>query len=164
MFEFPLTHYHTTNFRLFQTERVCRLKFQISQKWQKVIQMGRKHYGKRRNCSSRAISSFPTVFSKDLYCRHVKPGLVWERAKSWTCPSVNLMIILTKVRQGPTIIIFRINSKNMVSSTSVSGRNNLLLFLPQCFQKFHLQSSLINVRKGFHKLGKGLYPKGRNKI
>ena len=28
--------------------------------------------GKRRNCSSRAISPFPTMFSKDLYCRHIK--------------------------------------------------------------------------------------------
>ena len=28
--------------------------------------------GKRRNCSLRAISSFPTVFSEELYCRHVK--------------------------------------------------------------------------------------------
>ena len=28
--------------------------------------------GKRRNCSLRAISPFSTVFSKDLYCRHVK--------------------------------------------------------------------------------------------
>ena len=26
----------------------------------------------RWNCSSQAISPFPTVFSKDLYCRHVK--------------------------------------------------------------------------------------------
>ena len=26
-------------------------------------------------------SPFPTEFSKDLYCRHVKPGLVWERVK-----------------------------------------------------------------------------------
>ena len=34
--------------------------------------MVRKHYGKRRNCSLRAISPFPTVFSKDLYCRHIK--------------------------------------------------------------------------------------------
>ena len=34
--------------------------------------MGRKHCGKRRNCSLRAISPFPTVFSKALYCRHVK--------------------------------------------------------------------------------------------
>ena len=28
--------------------------------------------GKRRNCSLRAISPFPTVFSKDFYCRQVK--------------------------------------------------------------------------------------------
>ena len=41
--------------------------------------MGSKHCGKRRNCSSRAISHFPTVFSKDLYGRHLTPGLVWER-------------------------------------------------------------------------------------
>ena len=27
---------------------------------------------KRRKCSLRAISPFPKVFSKDLYCRHVK--------------------------------------------------------------------------------------------
>ena len=26
----------------------------------------------RRNCWIREFSSFPTVFSKDLYCRHVK--------------------------------------------------------------------------------------------
>ena len=45
--------------------------------------MGRKHCGKRRNCSLRAISPFPTVFSKDLYCRHVKKtGLVWEGVNS----------------------------------------------------------------------------------
>ena len=29
-----------------------------------------KHCGKRRNCSLRAISPFPTVLSKDLYSRH----------------------------------------------------------------------------------------------
>ena len=64
-----LTHYQTTNFRLFQTERVCRRQFQIWQKWQKVIQTGRKHCGKRRNCSLQAISPFPTVFSKGLFPR-----------------------------------------------------------------------------------------------
>ena len=61
-----LTHYQTTNFRLFQTERDNRPQFQISQKWQKVIQTGRKHCGKRRNCSLQAISPFPTVFSNLL--------------------------------------------------------------------------------------------------
>ena len=67
-----LTLSQTTNFRLLQIERVCRWQFQIWRKWQKVIQMGRKHCGKKRNCSLRAISPFPTVFSKDLCCRHVK--------------------------------------------------------------------------------------------
>ena len=66
-----LTHYQTTNFRLFQTERVCRRQFQIGRKWQKVNQTGRKHCGKRRNCSLRAISPFPTVFSKGLFPRGV---------------------------------------------------------------------------------------------
>ena len=67
-----LTHYQTTNFRLFQTERVCRRQFQICRKWQKVIQTGRKHCEKRRNCSLRAISPFPAVFSKGLFPRGVK--------------------------------------------------------------------------------------------
>ena len=34
--------------------------------------MGRKHYGKSRNCSLRAISPFPTVFSKGLFPLGVK--------------------------------------------------------------------------------------------
>ena len=37
-----------------------------------ILQMGRKHCGKRRNYLLRAISPFPTVFSKDMSCRHVK--------------------------------------------------------------------------------------------
>ena len=37
-----------------------------------VFQEGREHCGKRRNCSLRAISPFPTVFSKDLYGRRLK--------------------------------------------------------------------------------------------
>ena len=67
-----LTHYQTTNFRLFQTERVCRRHFQILRKWQTAIQTGSKHCGKTRNCSLRAISPFPTLFSKDLFPRGIK--------------------------------------------------------------------------------------------
>ena len=62
----------TTNFRLFQTERVWIQQFQILWKWQKILKMDRKHCGKRRNCLLRTISSFPAVFPKDFYCRHVK--------------------------------------------------------------------------------------------
>ena len=39
---------------------------------QKGLYTGKKNCGKSRNCSFRAISPFPTVFSKGLYCRHVK--------------------------------------------------------------------------------------------
>ena len=60
------------HFGLFETERVCRQQFQMWWKWRKVLQTGRKHCGKRRNCLLWAISSFPTVFSKGLYCRRVK--------------------------------------------------------------------------------------------
>ena len=61
----------TTNFRL-QTEKVHRRQLQIRSKWHKLLHMVEKSCGKRRNCSLRAISPFPAVFSKDLYCTHVK--------------------------------------------------------------------------------------------
>ena len=67
-----LSYRYRTNFRLFQTERVCRRQFQIWWKWQKVIQTGRKHCVECRNCSLRAISPFPTVFSKGLFPTGVK--------------------------------------------------------------------------------------------
>ena len=35
--------------------------------------------GKSRNCLLRGISPFPTVISRDLYCRHIKKqGLFWK--------------------------------------------------------------------------------------
>ena len=67
-----LTLSQTTNFRLFQTEKRCRRQFHIWWKWLKAFQTDRKHCVKRKNSSLRAISPFPTVFSKDLYCKHVK--------------------------------------------------------------------------------------------
>ena len=96
-----LTHYQTTNFRHFQTERVCRRQFQTWRKWQTVIQTGRKHCGKRRNCSLRAISPCLTAFSKGLFPRGAKSchcvGIGW--IKCTLCPKVfpcylNLVLIL----------------------------------------------------------------------
>ena len=43
--------------------------------------MGKKHSGKRRNCSLRAISPFPTVFSKGVFSRGVKGVIVWKWVK-----------------------------------------------------------------------------------
>ena len=47
--------------------------------------MGRKHCGKRRNCSLRAISPFPAVFLKDLYCRHVKTRACLGKGSDTNC-------------------------------------------------------------------------------
>ena len=47
----------------------------------KLSNYGREHCGKRRNCSLRAIFPFPMLFSKDLYCKHITQGLVWEGVK-----------------------------------------------------------------------------------
>ena len=69
---FCLTLSQTTNFELFQTERICRRQFKIGWHWLKGLQMGRKPCGKRRYCSLRAISPFPTGFSIGLFPRGVK--------------------------------------------------------------------------------------------
>ena len=84
-----LTLSQTTNSRLFQTERLCRQQFKIWWKWQKVLLKGRKHCGKRRNCSLRAMSPFPTVFLKDLYCRHVKTRASFGKIK--TCSKLKAL-------------------------------------------------------------------------
>ena len=69
----PFNPSQTTNFKLFQTERVCRRQFKISSKWQKVLQMGGKPAGKGEIARYEQFLLFPQCFQKDLYCRHVKP-------------------------------------------------------------------------------------------
>ena len=72
--------------RLFKTERDCKRQFHCSN-WQEVLQMGRKHCVKWKNCSLRAISPFPTVLKK-MFCGHVKnPGLVLERVNRLSFPT-----------------------------------------------------------------------------
>ena len=68
---FTLTLSQTTVFRPFETGRAADDNFKFNKNG-KVLHTGRKHCEKRRNCSLRAIFAFPTVFSKYLYCRHVK--------------------------------------------------------------------------------------------
>ena len=41
-----LTHYQTTNFRLFQTERVCRRQFQIDENGRKLSKQAENTVGK----------------------------------------------------------------------------------------------------------------------
>ena len=56
--------------------------FKIDEDGRKFSKWVENTRGKRSNCSLRAISPFPTVFSKDLYSRHVKnQGLFLEGLK-----------------------------------------------------------------------------------
>ena len=88
-YRLPYTHpCKTTELRLvqIQIQSICRQQlldssklkkfaddnFKVDENGRKFSKTGRKHCGKRRNCSLRAISPFPSVFSKALYCRHVK--------------------------------------------------------------------------------------------
>ena len=70
--------------------------------------MGRKHCGKRINCSLRAISPFPTLFSKGVYCRHVKTRAyfgcsVRVNSYSHVCCFPHFLIIYPyKVMRNPT--------------------------------------------------------------
>ena len=66
----PLTLSQTINFRFFQTERVCRQQLWIWWKWQKVLQMGRKHFRKSRN-----FSFSHSVFIRLLLQTHKNQGL-----------------------------------------------------------------------------------------
>ena len=54
----------TKHFKLFQIETVCRQQFLNLMKWQRLLQKGRKQFGKRSDWSLWAISPFPTVFSR----------------------------------------------------------------------------------------------------
>ena len=79
---FHLTHYQMTNFRLFPTERVCRQQFQIWWKWQKVIQMGRKHCGEKGEIARyEQFLIFPRCFQKACLPGASKGVIVWEWVK-----------------------------------------------------------------------------------
>ena len=71
-----LTHYQTTNFRLFQTERVCRRQFQIRLKWKKVIQMGKKtRWEKEKLLVTSNFSFSHCVFKRLVSKGHQKVSL-----------------------------------------------------------------------------------------
>ena len=49
--------------------------WKILTNWDAIIWLSRKHCGKGRNCSLRAISPFPTMFSKAVCCWCVKTSI-----------------------------------------------------------------------------------------
>ena len=124
-----LTHYQTTNFRLFQIERDCRRQFQIWRKWKKVIQTGRKHCGKRRNCSLQAISACPTVFSKGLFPRGVKRCHCVGMGQNLS----NLILSNLKSRQMTNVSFLRIGLTFRGKEKVLIVSSLLQMFSKACF-------------------------------
>ena len=71
-----------TNFRLFQTERVCRRQFQIRWKWQKIIQTGRNTVRKGEIACDEQFLLFPQCFQKAYFPGASKGVVVWEWVNS----------------------------------------------------------------------------------
>ena len=107
-----LTLFQMTNFRLFQTEKsFADDNFRIYENGKKVSKQVETAVGKGVIARYKQFLVFPTVFSKALYCRHKKPGLVWERVNL----SSERMRVETAVGKG------------------VIARYEQFLVFPQCF-------------------------------
>ena len=59
-----LTHYQTTNFRLFQTQRVCRRQFQIDENGRKLSKWVENTVGKGEIARYEQFLLFPQCFQK----------------------------------------------------------------------------------------------------
>ena len=91
---------------------------------------------KTRNCSLQSISLFPTVFLKDLYCRHVRQGLVWERV------NLTKFKAFTANKGYSKMLSLLIKVENIVRNTFIlKGYSNCYFPLGLCTPSFE---SVIN--------------------
>ena len=70
-----LTLFQTINFRLFQTERICRWQFQMWWKWQKGLQISRKHWEKDKLLVTINFSFSHSVFKRLILQTRINQGL-----------------------------------------------------------------------------------------
>ena len=73
-----LTHYQTTNFRLFQTERVCRRQFQRDENGRKLSKWEENTVGKGEIARYEQFLLFPQCFQNACFPGASKGVIVWE--------------------------------------------------------------------------------------
>ena len=76
-----LTHYQTKNFRHFQTERVCRLQFQINENGRKLSNWVENTVGKGEIARYEPFLLFPRCFQKACFPGASKGVIMWEWVK-----------------------------------------------------------------------------------
>ena len=94
-------------------------------KRQKARKTGRKHCGKRRNCLLQAISPFPTVFSKDLYGRHVKTRALGKGKMAFlggkSVSQTQLVFFLNQAASSWRRISYKVLVKNNIPESMERG-------------------------------------------
>ena len=73
-----LTYYQTTNFRLFQTERVCRQQFHMDENERKLSKRVENTVGKGEIARYEQFLLFPQCFQKACFPGASKGVIVWE--------------------------------------------------------------------------------------
>ena len=76
-----LAHYQTTNFRLFQTERVCRQQFQYDENGRKLSKQVENTVGKGEIALFEQFLLFLQCFQKGCFPGASKGVIVWEWVK-----------------------------------------------------------------------------------
>ena len=80
MLKSTLNQFQMTNFRLFQTERVCRQHSEFDESSRKFSQQVENTLGKGEIAHYEQFFLFPQYFQKT--CTAAMSGLVWERVNS----------------------------------------------------------------------------------
>ena len=78
MLRSELTHYQTTNFRRFQTERVCRPQFQLDENGRKLSKRIENTVGKGEIARYEQFLLFPQCFQKACFPGASKGVIVWN--------------------------------------------------------------------------------------
>ena len=78
---FHLTHYQTTNFRLFQTEEFADYNFKFNQNCRKLSKWVENTVGKGENARYKQFLLFPQCFQKACFPGVSKGVIVWEWVK-----------------------------------------------------------------------------------
>ena len=73
-----LTRYQTTNFRLFQTERVCEENFKFDENGRQLSKQIENTGGKGKNAHYKQFLLFPQCFQKACFPGASKGVIVWE--------------------------------------------------------------------------------------
>ena len=122
-----------------------------------VLQMGRKHCGKRRNCSLQAISPFPTVFSKVILQTRKNQGLLGKGLNDSSCLnpfpnkpwflwiySTSLLKTLWEKEKMLVTSIFSFSHSVFYSIRKINHHfSNIQLVVCKCFQFGHVRNSVV---------------------